>query len=617
MEIDRVTQRDQKWKKSLSNIAQIMVDREPLPQGWEARWDPNRNAYFFIDHNTRQTTWVDPRLNPQRKQYNNRYHGTQQPAEVVHQTVTDQSNAKFEASVNALLKAFPQANQEVVRAVIKSCQNNHTRAKLTLMSMGFKETNTSETAKQTSGGGTPQGEQMLNPRIQQHTSPQNHQDGHYQQSFSASPNQRRSLSPIQRRSLSPIQRRSLSPNQQFDDPLQNPSQNYQRTSMSFNQEKHIISPNHSNRKLTPNKQPEALQQDEHPDLQPRRHSYQVAATTTNQQKYVSATEMASSRKISHDSYQTIQKHIQAEEHRSNKDPTITTFSHSLSPKSPSKHSSIDQTSTVTEGNQSAVSPSGPRNHSSQFRDQEVSTAEQERLKQRLLGQFPECEPEVVELALSSTNFNVSATRVTLEKWEGRVKREEEQRSSNDDYKKRTKSDITSPTPDVSKTTTITDQPDNYLSDQQSNESGENQHSVRNDNSSSGKKISLKTLLVTSQVGSPFTSLMSRLPGMTCCFLPYKSSTNSQFTSKVVTSDIIPQSSYRTAPHGPNPALPKGPNKSLLSKDSVQATGPNLKHRQGPDPHNVGMRVVAVGPNPDLVQGPISVLNGHSMLVTAL
>ncbi|XP_062595580.1 uncharacterized protein LOC134256922 [Saccostrea cucullata] len=105
--------------------------------------------------------------------------------------------------------------------------------------------------------------------------------------------------------------------------------------------------------------------------------------------------------------------------------------------------------------------------------------------------------------------------------------------------------------------------------------------------------------------------------MTCCFLPYTSSTTSQFTSRVVTSNDIPQSPYRTAPQGPNPALPKGPNRSLLSKDIIQATGPNMKHRRGPDPHNVGMRVVAVGPNPALVQGPINVLNGRSMLVTSL
>ncbi|KAI8579981.1 hypothetical protein K450DRAFT_240022 [Umbelopsis ramanniana AG] len=33
----------------------------PLPQGWEARYDQNSGKYYFIDHNTHQTTWEDPR----------------------------------------------------------------------------------------------------------------------------------------------------------------------------------------------------------------------------------------------------------------------------------------------------------------------------------------------------------------------------------------------------------------------------------------------------------------------------------------------------------------------------------------------------------------------------
>jgi E3 ubiquitin-protein ligase NEDD4 len=32
----------------------------PLPQGWEQRFTPEGRPYF-VDHNTRTTTWVDPR----------------------------------------------------------------------------------------------------------------------------------------------------------------------------------------------------------------------------------------------------------------------------------------------------------------------------------------------------------------------------------------------------------------------------------------------------------------------------------------------------------------------------------------------------------------------------
>jgi hypothetical protein len=35
-------------------------ENDPLPEGWEMRRDPKGRA-FFIDHNTRGTTWVDPR----------------------------------------------------------------------------------------------------------------------------------------------------------------------------------------------------------------------------------------------------------------------------------------------------------------------------------------------------------------------------------------------------------------------------------------------------------------------------------------------------------------------------------------------------------------------------
>ncbi|KAL4219480.1 hypothetical protein ACF0H5_022058 [Mactra antiquata] len=36
----------------------------PLPAGFEARWDPNQRAYFFIDHVHHTTTWQDPRFAP-------------------------------------------------------------------------------------------------------------------------------------------------------------------------------------------------------------------------------------------------------------------------------------------------------------------------------------------------------------------------------------------------------------------------------------------------------------------------------------------------------------------------------------------------------------------------
>ncbi|XP_077206041.1 BAG family molecular chaperone regulator 3 isoform X2 [Paroedura picta] len=37
-------------------------EREPLPAGWEVKIDPQTGWPFFVDHNSRTTTWNDPRL---------------------------------------------------------------------------------------------------------------------------------------------------------------------------------------------------------------------------------------------------------------------------------------------------------------------------------------------------------------------------------------------------------------------------------------------------------------------------------------------------------------------------------------------------------------------------
>ncbi|KAK6960095.1 BAG domain-containing protein Samui [Biomphalaria glabrata] len=42
--------------------SQSQLPNEPLPAGWEMRYDQNSGWPYFIDHNTRNTTWQDPRL---------------------------------------------------------------------------------------------------------------------------------------------------------------------------------------------------------------------------------------------------------------------------------------------------------------------------------------------------------------------------------------------------------------------------------------------------------------------------------------------------------------------------------------------------------------------------
>ncbi|XP_004625681.1 BAG family molecular chaperone regulator 3 isoform X1 [Octodon degus] len=40
-------------------------DRDPLPPGWEIKIDPQTGWPFFVDHNSRTTTWNDPRVSPE------------------------------------------------------------------------------------------------------------------------------------------------------------------------------------------------------------------------------------------------------------------------------------------------------------------------------------------------------------------------------------------------------------------------------------------------------------------------------------------------------------------------------------------------------------------------
>ncbi|ROT41442.1 HECT-domain-containing protein [Sodiomyces alkalinus F11] len=54
-----------------------------LPPGWEQRWTPEGRPYF-VDHNTRTTTWVDPR----RQQYIRMYGGQNNQSGTVQQSVT-------------------------------------------------------------------------------------------------------------------------------------------------------------------------------------------------------------------------------------------------------------------------------------------------------------------------------------------------------------------------------------------------------------------------------------------------------------------------------------------------------------------------------------------------
>merc|ERR1712226_216406 len=46
-------------------LTEIMADNswmmKPFPPGWEQKYDPRINRYYFVNHHTRNTQWDDPR----------------------------------------------------------------------------------------------------------------------------------------------------------------------------------------------------------------------------------------------------------------------------------------------------------------------------------------------------------------------------------------------------------------------------------------------------------------------------------------------------------------------------------------------------------------------------
>ncbi|XP_048773511.2 uncharacterized protein LOC125678839 isoform X2 [Ostrea edulis] len=130
----------------------------PLPPGWEARWDKNQGAYFFIDHSTKQTTWIDPRISMLLNQTSTNHSSDRDIPLSIYQSGEERNstqgrelttafpvkhpapdnNAKLEASVNALMKSHPGSTYDIVKEVLMGCNNNHSKAKETLELMGYR-----------------------------------------------------------------------------------------------------------------------------------------------------------------------------------------------------------------------------------------------------------------------------------------------------------------------------------------------------------------------------------------------------------------------------------------------------------------------------------------------
>eukprot|EP00730_Choanoeca_flexa_P003794 TRINITY_DN11502_c0_g1_i4.p1 TRINITY_DN11502_c0_g1~~TRINITY_DN11502_c0_g1_i4.p1 ORF type:complete len:174 (+),score=29.52 TRINITY_DN11502_c0_g1_i4:76-597(+) len=92
----------------------------PLPPGWDMRWDANTGRYFYIDHNTQQTTWDDPRLSPQYAQQRQPQPQSQQPAQQLSQFGYDQTHQGQQMSpeVNTALQKI-----QGIKAIIMDLDN--------------------------------------------------------------------------------------------------------------------------------------------------------------------------------------------------------------------------------------------------------------------------------------------------------------------------------------------------------------------------------------------------------------------------------------------------------------------------------------------------------------
>ncbi|XP_052790369.1 mucin-5AC-like isoform X2 [Mya arenaria] len=99
----------------------------PLPPGYEARWDPNQRAYFFINHTTKATSWVDPRF-PQQAQPQNQSYQT-----------TAQEEGKVDLlKVQELRQSFPDAPEDVISQLLKTNNNVVVKVGNKLFEMGYK-----------------------------------------------------------------------------------------------------------------------------------------------------------------------------------------------------------------------------------------------------------------------------------------------------------------------------------------------------------------------------------------------------------------------------------------------------------------------------------------------
>lgn len=245
----------------------------------------------------------------------------------------------------------------------------------------------------------------------------------------------------------------------------------------------------------------------------------------------------------------------------------------------------------------------------------ISEDEKKRIKQRVIGAFPDLEADVIDIALNICKYKEGDCRTLLKGWNEKKKPEMSSRSKTEDSGF---SDFSS-----RPTTSMSTEPvalDMNAGLPVSLELDPIERSSPKKGGSPKKKKQIKDRSRTPEHRpSPSRTLEHRPPpSRTPENRPSSSRTRQQPAAKsakspqkkkqtqvpVTKEQHFARSEYRTTAMGPNPELRHGPDESLLLTERLIAMGPNPELQQGPDESRLGERTVATGPNPDLVQGPM-------------
>uniref|UniRef100_K1QB07 Uncharacterized protein n=1 Tax=Magallana gigas TaxID=29159 RepID=K1QB07_MAGGI len=89
---------------------------------------------FFIDHSTKKTTWIDPRI------------------AMVKHPPPETTDDHLEETIKELVKSCPGAGQQMVKDVLASCDNDKFKAKIALRAMGYTDSAEGSTKRDTIQG---------------------------------------------------------------------------------------------------------------------------------------------------------------------------------------------------------------------------------------------------------------------------------------------------------------------------------------------------------------------------------------------------------------------------------------------------------------------------------